>query len=99
MTELAIHLSKFLREHLRREQHASEHTVYTYSRCFVYLTTFAGAKLGVQPCQLRIEQLTTQVILDFLDNLEKERGKQHTHAQPPTRRNQVILSILAVPCP
>lgn len=74
MTELAIHLSKFLREHLRREQHASEHTVYTYSRCFVYLTTFAGAKLGVQPCQLRIEQLTTQVILDFLDNLEKERG-------------------------
>ena len=74
MTELAIHLGKFLREHLRRERHASEHTIYTYSRCFLYLTTFAAAKLGVQPCQLKIEQLTTQLILDFLDNLEKKRG-------------------------
>ena len=79
MTELATHLGKFLREHLRRERCASEHTVYTYSRCFLYLTTFAGSRLRVQPCQLRIEQLTTQLILDFLDNLEKERGNSiHT---------------------
>ena len=38
------------------------------------LVCFATERLGVRPCRIEVEQLTAPLILDFLDNLERERN-------------------------
>jgi len=74
MTELAPHIAAFLREHLPRDRHASPHTVQSYSYAFELLVCFVAKRSGIRPCRLAIEQLTAQLILDFLDDLERERA-------------------------
>ena len=73
MIALAPHLTAFLREYLPRDLGASRHTVASYAFCFELLAGFTYKTLGVRPSQLAIEQLNLQVILDFLDSLEKNR--------------------------
>ena len=41
---------------------------------FQLLVCFAAERLGVRPCRIEIEQLTAPLILDFLENLERERN-------------------------
>ena len=74
MIELAPHLGAFLREHLPRACNASRHTVASYADSFMLLVVFAAGRLGVRPCEIAVEHLTPQLILDFLDHLEGERG-------------------------
>lgn len=74
MTALAPHIGAFLLEHLPRDRRASRHTVESYSFAFQLLVCFTAKRLGIQPCKLEIEKLTAQLILDFLDELEKGRG-------------------------
>ena len=73
MTELVPHIAAFLREHLPRDRRASQHTVQSYSYAFELLVCFAAKRSGIRPCRLAIEQLTADLILDFLDVLECER--------------------------
>jgi len=54
MTELAPHLTAFLREHLPRERRASVHTCEAYAYSFQLLVTFAAQRLRTRPCRLRI---------------------------------------------
>ena len=74
MIELAPHLRAFLREYLPRACNASRHTVASYADSFMLLVGFAAGRLGVRPCEIAVEHLTPQLILDFLDHLEEERG-------------------------
>ena len=74
MTELALHISAFLRDYLPRDRRASRHTVESYVTSFQLLVCFAADRLGIRPCRLEIEQLTAPLILDFLNDLEHERG-------------------------
>ena len=74
MTDLATYLGAFLREHLPRDRRASRNTIESYAFGFQLLVGFAAEKLSVRPCRIEIEQLTAELILDFLDSLEKERG-------------------------
>ena len=64
----------FLREHLSCACNASRHTVASYADSFMLLVGFAAGRLGVRPCEIAVEHLTPQLILDFLDHLEEERG-------------------------
>ncbi len=82
MTDLASHLGVFLREHLPRDRNANHHSVQSYADSFQLLACFAAERLGVRPCRIEIEQLTAPLILDFLDNLERERNNTDcTHSQ------------------
>ena len=74
MTKLAPHISTFLLQYLPRDRHASQHTIESYAFSFVLLVRFAADRLGVQPYEIEIEQLDAPLILDCLDNLERERG-------------------------
>ena len=78
MTDLATHISAFFREYLPRDRRASRHTVDNYACGFTLLVRFAEDRLGVRPAKLEIEHLTAQLILDFLDALETERGNAVT---------------------
>ncbi len=74
MTALSPHISKFLYEYLPRDRGASQHTIDSYSVSFLQLIDFAENRLRVRACTLTIEQLTAEVILDFLEHLERDRG-------------------------
>ena len=73
MTNLAPNLSRFLSEHLLRDQRVSPHTIASYSLTFEYFLTFAARRLKTRPIRMKIDQLTVPIILEFLDELERER--------------------------
>ncbi|MBI5243113.1 MAG: site-specific integrase, partial [Elusimicrobia bacterium] len=74
MTPIAPHITAFLRERLPLERRASLHTCETYSHAFRLLFEFAAARLKTTPSQLQLEQIDVQLILAFLDHLERDRG-------------------------
>lgn len=74
MTELAQHLSTFLREYLPCQRRASQHTCEAYAYTFQLLVCFAARRLKIQPSKLAIETLDAPLVVDFLNHLEKERG-------------------------
>ena len=73
MTALAPHIGSFLQEYLPRDRRASRHTTDTYAYSFQLLVQYAAERLQTRPCLIEIEDLTVQLILDFLDHLEQER--------------------------
>ncbi|MCF8210006.1 MAG: site-specific integrase [Rhodoferax sp.] len=80
MTSLATHVSVFLRERLPIERRASERTCETYALALRLFFEFAAQRLKVRPSALTLEQLDSQLVLDFLRHLETER-----HNGPATR--------------
>ncbi|MFN0192315.1 MAG: tyrosine-type recombinase/integrase [Aestuariivirga sp.] len=76
MTALAPSLSRFLGEHLARDQRASPHTCDAYAYSFQLLVTFAAQQLKKLPSQLEVEDLAVPMILSFLDHIEQSRGNK-----------------------
>ena len=74
MTALAPSLTRFLGEHLPRDQRASPHTCDAYAYSFQLLVTFAGQQLRKLPSQLEVEDIGVSMILSFLDHIEQNRG-------------------------
>lgn len=74
MIYIAPHATAFVLEHLPRDRCLSPHTIDSYSDSLLLFTVFAGRRFGIQPSSVVLEQLSIELILDFLDYLEKERG-------------------------
>lgn len=74
MTALAPPLSRFLGEHLPRDQRASPHTCDAYAYSFQLLVTFAAKRLRKTPSQLEVEDVGVPMILAFLNHIEQDRG-------------------------
>lgn len=70
---LAPLLQQFFVERLQKQRQASPCTISAYRDAFRLFLTFAQAKLRKRPACLTIEDLSTQLILDFLDHLERHR--------------------------
>lgn len=87
MTALAPHLSTYLLEHLPRDRGASRHTIDSYAYSFQLLVCFAARRLGLRPCEIEVEQLGADMILDFLDHIEADR------ANTPRTRNARLAAI------
>ncbi|MEK8121618.1 tyrosine-type recombinase/integrase [Methylocystis sp. IM4] len=87
MTALALHLGAYLLEHLPRDRGASRHTVDSYAYTFQMLVGFAARRLRVLPCEIEIEQLGADMILDFLEYIEAKR------ANTPRTRNARLAAI------
>lgn len=74
MTLIAPHVTAFLRERLPRHQAASQHTCDTYAYGLKLLFEFASRQLKVTPSALALEQIDADLVLGFLDHLERDRG-------------------------
>lgn len=74
MTALAPELSRFLQEHLPRDQRASPHTCDAYAYSFQLLVIFAARQLQKAPSQLEVEDIGVPMILSFLEHIEQDRG-------------------------
>jgi site-specific recombinase XerD len=74
MTDIAPHITAFLRQRLEVERAASPHTRDTYAYAFQLLFDFASQKLGVRPSALQLEQIDAPLVLKFLEDLQTSRG-------------------------
>lgn len=71
---LADLLESFFRKHLVAQRGASPATVNCYRDALRLFLTFASEHAKKRPSQLRIEELDREMVLAFLDHLERERS-------------------------
>ncbi|MGA8712742.1 MAG: site-specific integrase [Roseiarcus sp.] len=67
-------LQRFFVEHLGNQRAVSPRTIAAYRDTFRLLLSFAEAKIGKAPTRLALADLDAQLILSFLDHLEKVRS-------------------------
>lgn len=67
-------LQRFFVEHLGSQRAVSPRTIVAYRDTFRLLLSFAEAEIGKAPATLTLADLNAQLILSFLDHLEKERN-------------------------
>src|ERR1700674_2120882 len=71
---LLQHIESFFREHLQRTRGASRHTVFSYRDSLqLYFCYLADAR-GRDVSKLRLDDITENNVLAFLDHLESARG-------------------------
>lgn len=87
MTDIAPHISAFLRQRLGVERMASPHTCDTYAYAFQLLFDFASHKLDIAPSALQLEHINAQLVLAFLEHLRSARGNG------PRTRNARLTAI------
>lgn len=74
ITDLAIRLEAFLREHLPGQRNASPHTIKNYGYTFILLITFFREQKHIPAHRLKFDHCTPEAITDFLNWLETTRG-------------------------
>lgn len=74
MTDLAPHVSGFLREHMPLQRNASRRTIASYADSLMLLVRHIAGRFKVRPSAITVEQLTVDVVCGFLDHLEADRG-------------------------
>jgi site-specific recombinase XerD len=67
-------VQSFFTEHLTQQRAMSPRTVVTYRDAFVLFLDFAVGRLHKQPTAIRLDEITSTLILAFLDHLEQNRG-------------------------
>src|SRR5438093_4110718 len=71
--ELGQHVRTFFRDYLIGQRSVSPHTVHSYRDTFNLFLVFAAAQHHKPVTELSIEDLGVDVVLAFLDHLERER--------------------------
>lgn len=71
---LASLLESFFHKCLMIQRKVSDATVAAYRDTFRLFVVFASGLAGKKPCQLAVEDLDRDVVLRFLDHLERNRG-------------------------
>lgn len=87
MTDLAPHMTAYLRQRLPVERAASPHTCDTYAHAFRLLLNFTSDKLAVPPSALQLEHLDAPLVLEFLEHLQSTRGNA------PRTRNARLTAV------
>jgi site-specific recombinase XerD len=86
-TDFANRLTAFLSEHLSAQRNASPNTIKSYGQAFALLLCYCRDHHRLSPQRVTLDHLTPEVILAFLDYLERRR-----HCSIATR-NQRLASI------
>ena len=73
----------FFVEHLTQQRALSPRTVAAYRDAFMLFLGFAEARLGRSPAQLTLPDITPDLIMAFLDHLERDR---HNSVRSRARR-------------
>jgi len=73
-TSLAKIMQTFFTEYLPMQRNVSPHTVRSYRDVMTLLLRFCRDRKGLAIERLRIEQLSAELVIEFLDSLETDRG-------------------------
>lgn len=71
---LARHFESFFRERLMQQRNATPATVTAYRDALRLLVLFASERTGKKPSALAVDDLDRDMILSYLDHLERSRG-------------------------
>jgi site-specific recombinase XerD len=71
---LAPLFESFFRDRLARQRNATPATIASYRDALRMLVLFASERTGHKPCALRLQDLDRDVVLGYLDHLERGRG-------------------------
>ena len=71
---LAHHLESFFHRRLTQQRNATPATVKAYRDALRLLILFASERAGKKPCSLVVGDLDRDVVLAYLDHLERSRG-------------------------
>lgn len=74
LPSLARHLESFFRQRLTQQRNATTTTVKAYRDALRLLVLFASERTGKKPCALVVGDLDRDMILAYLDHLERSRG-------------------------
>lgn len=74
MTKLAPTLQSFFTHYLVGQRGASTHTITAYRDTFRLLLRYVYRRTGVAPSDLDLAHLSADVVADFLNHLEHDRG-------------------------
>lgn len=87
MTTLGTLIVSFFRNYLANQKGYGPNTITSYADCIKLLLSYSCQRLNVSFDELRLEMITDQLILDFLDHLEDDRSND------PKTRNQRLGTI------
>ena len=73
-TSLAKFLQAFFTEYLPMQRNVSPHTVRSYRDVMTLLLRFCRDRKGLAIERLRVDQLSAELVIEFLDSLEADRG-------------------------
>ncbi|MGA9175893.1 MAG: integrase, partial [Desulfobacterales bacterium] len=65
---------RFFEQYLPRIKGSSDQTIKAYRDVFSLFLPFAANRLSIQIASLRVEHLSPEMLLSFLDYLESDRG-------------------------
>jgi integrase/recombinase XerD len=65
---------RFFDQYLPHVKGCSDQTIKAYRDVFSLFLPFAANRLSIQIASLRVEHLTTEMLLSFLGHLESDRG-------------------------
>lgn len=71
---LARLLESFFHRYLTQQRNATPATIRTYRDALRLLILFAAQRTGKKPCALTVQDLDRDVVLAYLDHLERSRG-------------------------
>lgn len=74
MSSFAPLLERFFMQRLMQQRQASSHTISSYRDSFCQLLAFAQRCLRKPPSRLALEDIDAPLIVEFLNDLEKNRG-------------------------
>ncbi len=81
----------YFTEHLTQQRALSPRTIATYRDAFILFLDFAEAHLGKSPVVMTLADITPEVIMAFLDHLERQR---HNSARSRNARLVALRSFL-----
>ena len=85
--KLSSYVRQFFDQYLPHIKGVSHHTIISYRDVFKLFLPYAAKHYGIKIKSLRVEQITLQVIIPFLDELEK--GRKNT----TNTRNQRLAAL------
>jgi len=72
-TDFAKHLSAFLTKYLAGERNYSPNTILAYKDTFIQFITFMKEQKNIEVQKLKLECITKDVVIDFLDWIQENR--------------------------
>src|SRR5437867_5248447 len=88
--QLLQQVESFFREHLQRTRGVSRHTVFSYRDSLQMFFCYLADAKGGDGSKLRLDDVTENKVLSFLDHLESARGNS---AASPASRNSRLTAI------
>ena len=96
--DLAPYVRSFFEDHLSCRRNVSYNTIQSYRDSLKLLLQYASRVINKCPTRLQVPDISPEMILDFLTDLERSR-KFNTNAKPSLGRHTPILRVHRWPRP